>query len=96
MILPKLIVFSGYMLVHSTLTNALTREWLERVRRGVGRSRPDSRGVEGGVREGGCGLGFSNMSFLEPHKMFQNSFSIFQKRDDVSGQYEEPVLTRFP
>ena len=83
----------GYMLVHSTLTNALTREWLERVRARDHRSRPQS-GSEEGMRV--MGAGSLNMSFLEPHKMFQNSFSIFQKREDKTGQYKEPVLTKFP
>ena len=36
---------------------------------------------------------FETMSFREPHKMFQNSFSIFQKRGDGYG---EPVLTSYP
>ena len=86
---PRLRI-GGYMLVHSTLTNALTREWLERVRSRVHGSRTHNGG------EGVMGAGSLNMSFLEPHKMFQNSFSIFQKRGDKTGQYKEPVLTKFP
>ena len=35
---------------------------------------------------------FETLSFFEPHKMFQNSFSVFQKR----GENSEPVLTKYP
>ncbi|KAJ1460405.1 hypothetical protein M885DRAFT_433706, partial [Pelagophyceae sp. CCMP2097] len=35
--------------------------------------------------------------FLEPHKMFQNSCSIFQKRGEAHGlAHAEPVLTKVP
>lgn len=36
---------------------------------------------------------FQTLSFREPHKMFQNSFSLFQKR---GHHFAEPVLTRYP
>jgi hypothetical protein len=36
---------------------------------------------------------FSTMSFLEPHKLFQNSFSVFRKR---GGGFSEPVYTKYP
>ena len=39
------------------------------------------------------GYGFRELSFLEPHKRFQNSCSIFQKRGEG---YAEPVLTSYP
>ena len=33
---------------------------------------------------------------LEPHKMFQNSVTLFQKRGGPFGRYDEPVHTKFP
>ena len=35
---------------------------------------------------------FTTFSMREPHKLFQNSFSIFQKRRD----FAEPVFTKYP
>ena len=75
----------GYVLCHSTLTNTLTRNWLEKMR-GQSEKQVDSEA-------GGEEFIFHHISFLEPFKMFQNSFSIFQKR---SVSYMEPVLTRYP
>ena len=51
--------------MHSTLTNELSRRWLEEKR--------------AALRQGGGG--FEVLSLLEPHKRLQNSCSIFQKRD---------------
>jgi hypothetical protein len=67
------------VLVHSTLTNSLTRAWLESMREMAN----DVTSVFGS---------FATMSLREPHKMFQNSFSIFQKRDG----FTEPILTKYP
>ena len=39
---------------------------------------------------------FETMSLLEPHKMFQNSVTLFQKRGGPYGRYDEPVHTKFP
>ena len=39
------------------------------------------------------GDGFATLSFLEPHKRFQNSVSVFQKRPHGWG---EPVFTTYP
>ena len=36
------------------------------------------------------------LSLLEPHKMFQNSVTMFQKRGGALGRYDEPVHTKFP
>jgi len=66
----------GYILVHSTVTNVFTREWLEYMRSNDNRN---------------FGL-FETISFVEPHKMFQNSFSMFQKRDN----FQEPIHTKYP
>jgi len=69
----------GLVLCHSTLTNTLTRTWLEKMRSRAN----DVTDVFGS---------FATMSFREPHKLFQNSFSIFQKRKD----YQEPTFTKYP
>ena len=66
----------GFILCHSTLTNTMTREWLEGMRK-----RENNKWT------------FESVSFLEPHKYFQNSFSMFQKREN---NYEEDILTRYP
>lgn len=79
----------GLLIVHSTVTNAVTRQWLEKMR-----GRVASRGSAtstAGVDAMGCD--FVEMSFFEPHKQFQNSCSVFQKR---TPGYEEPVRTSYP
>jgi len=114
----------GHVLVHSTLTNALTRQnWLAQMMKAA-RNEGDAAGGGGGggaaaapapapeqvhgveslggappkpkvvpaaeIRET---LGeFNIFSFLEPHKMYQNSFTIIQKRN----AFAEPVYTVFP
>jgi hypothetical protein len=69
----------GLLLLHSSVTNELTRGWLDRLR------------SQGGV-DAELG-GFSTMSFMEPHKLFQNSFSAFRKRGEG---FSEPVHTKYP
>ena len=84
----------GWLLIHSTLTNAVTRQWLEKMR--ARRSCPTADGeTEGVSAPPGNALGseFSEMSFLEPHKRYQNACSLFQKRSDG---YAEPYLTTYP
>ena len=68
----------GFVVVHSTLTNAATRRWTEAVRRG-----------EFGwkMREGDAA---HHVSLLEPHKRFQNAFTMLQKRTEG---WKEPVWT---
>ena len=66
----------GFILCHSTLTNSMTRDWLEQMRR-----RENNKWI------------YETISFLEPHKYFQNSFSMFQKREN---NYKEEILTRYP
>jgi len=108
----------GLLLLHSTLTNAVTREWLEAQRE---RLRPHAR--PGAVSGTGTPapaaeapaledlpssssssssrhthtrshlLEYETLSLLEPHKRYQNSVSIFQKRD---GGWAEPVHTMYP
>lgn len=68
----------GFLLCHSTLTNQNTREWLEAVRskKGVTGIPPDQ---------------YVELSLLEPHKRFQNSITLIQKRTDFS----EPLYSKF-
>lgn len=70
----------GLAVVHSTLTNRATRIWLEAMR-----SRAE-------IGNGTFGE-FETLSFLEPHKMFQNSCSVFQRR---GPHFVEPILTPLP
>lgn len=70
----------GFLLCHSTLTNQRTRDWLEAARSHQGEDMtgfPTDEYVE--------------VSLLEPHKHYQNSVSVFQKRKE----YEEPVYSEF-
>jgi len=83
----------GYVAVHSTLTNSLSRAWLEKMRT---LAKNGGRNEDNLMSEYGL---FSEMSFLEPHKLFQNSFTLFQRRDEHpidSTKYAEPILTKFP
>jgi predicted O-methyltransferase YrrM len=82
---PRVRAEGGMVIVHSTLTNALSRGWLERMR-DLARA-PDTKNPYGR---------FETMSLLEPHKMFQNSVTMFQKRGGAFGRYDEPVHTKFP
>jgi predicted O-methyltransferase YrrM len=70
----------GFLLCHSTLTNQRTREWLEAAR------------AHRGIEETGLPAGqYVELSLLEPHKHYQNSVSIFQKRKG----YIEPIYSEF-
>lgn len=91
----------GLLLLHSALTNSVTRHWLEaaraRARGGAGttaaQATPAARASGSGVDPFG-GDGIETLSLLEPHKRFQNSVSIFQRRP--VGWVGEPLLTTFP
>jgi len=74
----------GFLVCHSTLTNLGTREWLEAVRNNY----PES---ETGIPQGE----FVEISFLEPHKKYQNSMSILQRRKGDSGKYIEPIYSKY-
>lgn len=71
----------GYLVCHSTLTNSRTREWLEAVRERRGE---DETGIPDGES-------LSEISFLEPHKRFQNSITVLQKREG----YSEPLYSEY-
>lgn len=70
----------GFLACHSTLTNARTRDWLEAVRAHKGTKVTGIPANE-----------YSELSLLEPHKRFQNSITILQKR----AQYEEPIYSEY-
>ena len=55
-------------------------------------SQPSLSSVPTKRQRSDASMEYETLSFFEPHKMFQNSFSIFQKR----GEYSEPVLTKYP
>ena len=78
----------GYFICHSTLTNRGTREWLDAIR---DRKSKDFTGI--GSDE------YVEMSFLEPHKFFQNSITILQKRkinsSSDSSAFEEPIYSEY-
>jgi len=78
----------GFVLIHSTVTNQHSRGWLDRLR---SQQQPD-----GGAVNEVFALNpdeFATLSLMEPHKMFQNSTTLIQKR---AGGYSEPILTQWP
>jgi predicted O-methyltransferase YrrM len=76
----------GFLLCHSTLTNENTRTWLEDVR---SKSSQDITGIPPDE----C----VELSLLEPHKHYQNSITLIQKRksSDTGSDYEEPLYSIF-
>ena len=75
----------GYLLCHSTITNARTREWLEGIR--------ERKGVEA---TGIPADEYTELSLLEPHKRFQNSITILQKRMGEDGKhFQEPLYSEY-
>ncbi|CAB9515211.1 expressed unknown protein [Seminavis robusta] len=75
----------GFLLCHSTLTNQRTRDWLEAARARKGEE------VTGIPPEE-----YVEISLLEPHKRYQNSVSIFQKRKQgEEAVYSEPIFSEY-
>ena len=70
----------GFLVCHSTLTNVRTREWLEAVRQRRGDSETGLPADE-----------YAELSLLEPHKRYQNSMTILQKRQG----FEEPIYSEY-
>ena len=75
----------GFLLCHSTITNKGTRDWLEATRARKGQHvtgiPPDD---------------YVELSLLEPHKHYQNSISIFQKRKGSVGKsFVEPIYSEY-
>ena len=61
-----------FLVCHSTFTNERTRRWVEGVRRHAGE---EETGIPAGE--------YAELSLLEPHKRFQNSVTVLQKRVGV-------------
>ena len=76
----KYIKPGGFLCCHSTLTNRRTREWLENIRK-------NGREDETGIPQGD----YVEVSLLEPHKRYQNSITILQKRE----RFEEPIYSEY-
>jgi hypothetical protein len=75
----------GFLLCHSTLTNANTRQWLEGIRT---RQPKEVTGIDPAE--------YVELSLLEPHKRYQNSVSIIQKRKSRSGEvFQEPIYSQY-
>ena len=75
----------GFLLCHSTLTNQRTRDWLEAARAKKGEAETGMPADE-----------YVELSLLEPHKQYQNSISIFQKRKGLDGKdYNEPLYSEY-
>ena len=71
----------GFLICHSTLTNQHTREWLEGARQNLDEHETGLPKHE-----------FSEISFLEPMKHYQNSISIFQRR---TPDFAEPLYSEY-
>lgn len=70
----------GFLCCHSTLTNRRTREWLESIRQ---QADEEYTGIPSGE--------YVEVSLLEPHKRYQNSITVLQKRI----RYEEPLYSEY-
>lgn len=76
----------GFLLCHSTLTNENTRNWLEAVR---AKSSQEVTGIPPDE--------YVELSLLEPHKHYQNSITLIQKRktSETGTDYQEPLYSTF-
>lgn len=75
----------GFLLCHSTTTNENTRMWLEAIR---SRQPIEYTGILPDE--------YVELSLLEPHKRFQNSISILQKRRNENGEiFQEPIYSQY-
>ncbi len=74
----------GFLCCHSTLTNLGTRTWLEAVRQ-------QAEEAETGIPQGE----FVEISFLEPHKVYQNSITILQRRKSPNSEFIEPIYSEY-
>lgn len=70
----------GFLCCHSTLTNRRTREWLESIRQ---QADEEYTGIPSGE--------YVEVSLLEPHKRYQNSITVLQKRI----RFEEPLYSEY-
>jgi len=78
---PRLNPNGGLLMVHSSLTNAATRQFLVNYQASDDSESKDRLGE------------FDLWGLLEPHKKYQNSFSVFQKRNNA---YMEPIYSLGP
>ena len=70
----------GYIMVHSTLTNAMHRLWLAELKLKY-------------INDSNVEI----MSFLEPNKIMQNSFTLIKKNMELeTGQFNPPIYTAQP
>mmetsp|Transcript_9056 Transcript_9056/g.14726 ORF Transcript_9056/g.14726 Transcript_9056/m.14726 type:complete len:373 (-) Transcript_9056:912-2030(-) len=90
---PRVCPDGGIIAVHSTLTNAITRNWLEKLRAYCRNSMEDKAEYE---RMKSIFGRLETLSILEPMKLFQNSISIFKKFGGPFAEYTEPLLTNYP
>jgi predicted O-methyltransferase YrrM len=75
----------GFLLCHSTITNQNTRAWLNAIRQ---RQSKEVTGIEPDE--------YVELSLLEPHKRYQNSVSIIQKRKSTGKEsFEEPIYSQY-
>ena len=74
----------GFLVCHSTLTNSRTRSWLEMVRSG------EYSEEETGIPPNEV----IELSLLEPHKRYQNSTTIPQRRKGKKD-FEEPIYSEY-
>ena len=72
--------YGGYIMVHSTLTNAMHRLWLAELKLKY-------------INDSSVEI----MSFLEPNKIMQNSFTLIKKNIETeTGQFNPPIYTAQP
>jgi hypothetical protein len=75
----------GFLICHSTITNENTRKWLNSMRQ---RASEEITGIDPDE--------YVELSLLEPHKRYQNSVSIIQKRKSSQGDhFEEPIYSQY-
>lgn len=81
----------GLVLVHSTLTNAASRDWLARMKQHCASS---SENDNCGHSNSGYGP-FELLSLMEPHKMRQNSVTMIRRMgSSVAEPFVEPIFTQ--
>ena len=84
---PRVDPNGGIVAVHSSLTNVVGQAWVKSMR---------AASASGSDPQLGC---FEIMSFLEPHKLFQNSVTMLRRRGGGIGGdpvYDEPVFSKLP
>ena len=70
--------------IHIIIHASIPREWLEAVR--LGKGIDDETGIPAG----------EYAELLEPHKRFQNSMTILQKRVGIDGvRFAEPLYSEY-